>query len=409
MSFAGPNRDKLVRATDLDALSCRLSANRKGYFVPSDKFIPALLTSYEQNLQYCEGYTQLSARRTIRSTFTEAKFPLINRGTYFRTESIDRIVSSFIEEHTGEGGVESDGRSDGGNLNNDKDKDSCKHTENDARSGSRRTCQIVALGGGSDTRSFRVLENHRARKDVVYTEIDFAESTKIKKIAISNSPALKSIIGPVLTGSEGPGTCDLAPIDVSSKEDMASLDPDLHCQQYHLVAADLRQLGAPGTNSFSFLQPEVPTLIISECVLCYVTPEENIRVLNFWKSMFSALAVVLYDPMGLGDAFGDTMAQNLSKRGLDMLTFSKYPDLQARKLLFEATLGFRAWLTDLASIGGYGVPSATWMDASESVRVSRLEMVDEVEEIGLLLKHYCLIYAESGMSSRLPTELKWIL
>lgn len=353
------NRDKLVRATDLDALSCRLSANGKGYFSPPDRFIADLLKAYESNLQYCSGYTQLSAGRTIRTAFGGQKFPLINRGTYVRTVAIDEVVSRFIVEHG--------------------------------------KCQIVALGGGSDTRAFRVLEQYP--NTVEYTEIDFPELTRIKKIAISKLPVLRQLLG------DGSGS--MAPIEITSKEQMDNLDPELHLPNYHLVAFDLRKLDSEGFRKFAFLRKNVPTLLISECVLCYLTPDENISVLKFWKSLFSELAVVLYDPMSLDDVFGQTMAQNLSRRGLDLLTFTKYPDLAARKQLFQETLGYKAYLTDLALVGGYGPQEESWINPQDSVRVARLEMVDEVEEIHLLLRHYCLIYAEHGMRLQFVQLLQW--
>ncbi|KAM9910207.1 hypothetical protein OXX69_004697 [Metschnikowia pulcherrima] len=355
MSFPGNNRDKLVRATDLDALSCRLSANKKGYFEPPDEFIPDLLRSYEQALQFCDGYTQMSAGRSIRGTFSEPKLPLINRGTYFRTECINRVVNEFIREHG--------------------------------------KCQIVALGGGSDTRSFRVLQEHA---NVCYTEIDFPESTKIKKIAISNSQRLQTIIRE-----------KLPPIMISSRAEMAQLDADLHTENFNLVSFDLRKAETHGRAKFAFLDKKLPTLVISECVLCYMTPEENIAVLKFWKSLFESMAVIFYDPMSLNDAFGETMALNLTKRGLNLQTFTQFPDLHARKQLFEETLGFEAMLTDLASVGGYTNEKDSWISKEELARVSRLEMIDEVEEIRLLLGHYCLIYAESGMKSQFAASLNW--
>lgn len=125
--------DKLVRATDLDALSCRYSINEKSYLVPRDEFIPDLIQSYQQHLQYCQGYTQLSSSRTLRTVFQERKFPLINRGSYLRTTAIDKVVREFVDEFSGK-------------------------------------CQIVSLGSGSDTRAFTLLQQH---PELVIHEIIF--------------------------------------------------------------------------------------------------------------------------------------------------------------------------------------------------------------------------------------------
>lgn len=344
--------DKIIRATDVDALSCRYSANKKGYFTPPDVHIDALLQSYQKHLLYCEGYTQLSAGRLLRSAF-EPKFPLINRGTYLRTEAINKVVQRYVQAH--------------------------------------RKCQIVSLGGGSDTRCFRVLAESPT---VVYTEIDFPESTKIKKLAICGSKSLQSIVG-----------ASLEPVTVSAKSQFVDMDMDLHTDRYHLVGLDLRTLAGEGAAKLSFLDPLVPTLVISECVLCYLSPGDNEKVILYWKKAFAQSTFVIYEPMALDDAFGETMAHNLRLRGIDLQAFREYPDLRSRKLFFER-LGLKASLTDLAMVGGYSGRSL-WFDTADQQRVARLEMIDEVEEIRLLLQHYCLVCAGSAVKEM--SALDWVL
>lgn len=347
--------DKIVRATDLDALSCRSSANNKGYFQPPDTHIADLIGSYDQNLQYCEGYTQLSGGRTLRASFKEGKFPLINRGTYYRTVAINRVVYHFVAAYS--------------------------------------KCQIVSLGGGSDTRCFRTLQE---AKNVTYVELDFPESTKIKKLAIGLNPRLQEIVG-----------AHLEKTSISSKSDLHNMDPDLHTDTYHLLGLDLRHLDDSG-DRLEFLDRNIPTLVISECVLCYLTPEENEKVLRFWKLFFLRVSFLVYEPMGLRDAFGETMAQNLLSRGIDLQTFKKYPDLESRQHFFQL-LGLLVKLTNMALMGGYARAEDCWIDKAEHIRVSRLEMIDEVEEIRLLLQHYCLIYAESGGVLDSVNQLPWLM
>lgn len=345
--------DKIIRATDVDALSCRFSANKKGYFVPPDIHAADLLQSYKQYLQYCEGYTQLSAGRLLRSAFEEPKFPLINRGTYLRTESINKVVQKYVQAHP--------------------------------------ACQVVSLGGGSDTRCFRVLTE---TDHVVYTEIDFPESTKIKKLAIAGSQTLQDIVG-----------ASLEPTVVTTKSDFSSLDPDLHTPRYHLVGLDLRTLAGDGANALPFLDSLVPTLVISECVLCYLGPDENREVILHWKNTLSHPTFIIYEPMALDDAFGETMAYNLRLRGINLQSFQQYPDLRSRKQFFE-DMGLEVSVTDLAQVGGY-CGSNPWFGVADQRRVARLEMIDEVEEIRLLLQHYCLICA--GAAVREMANLDWAI
>lgn len=352
-------QDKIIRSTDLDALSSRFSANFKGYFSPPDKYIDGLIQSYQANLQYCTGYTNLSAGRAVRSVFSEQKLPIINRGTYLRTELIDQIIHGFVEEY--------------------------------------QECQIISLGGGSDTRCFRLFDKYPEKK-VVYVELDFDESVKIKKLAIVRDEHLKKLVG-----YHGDKLGDIA-----SKDDFKRLDSDLHTGKYHLIGFDLRDLA----NSTSFrtvsdslskhIDFTLPTLVLSECVLCYLTPEENALIFKFWEECFKSstkpLAFLIYEPMSLEDAFGKTMAHNLSNRGIDLHTFHKFPNLYSRKSFLTDELGLKnVRLTDIAEVGGYGnggKGSQSWIESPELQRINRLEFIDEIEEIQLLFKHYCLCYAE---------------
>lgn len=343
-------RDKTIRATDLDALSCRYSANHKKYFQPEDQYIPKLIAAYQGNLQFCSGYTNLSSGRTIRSVFSQQKLPIINRGTYFRTRVIDQMVKAFV--------------------------------------GAWPSTQVISLGGGSDTRCFRLFEEH-PEADVRYIEIDFEESAKIKKLAIVNDAALREIVGYV-----DPQTT------VASRGDFSALHPDIHTDKYHLIGGDLRSLKDGDTKISPWIDVLRPTIILSECVLCYLTIEDNEGILRYLKSLFSGETTALfliYEPMSLNDAFGDTMIQNLSTRGIDLRTFSELATLEQRAKFLKEVIGLdTVRVTDISEVAGYGESLRRWLDDGELARINRLEMIDEVEEIRLLFRHYCLCYGAVG-------------
>lgn len=350
-----------MRATDIDALSCKVWANRKGYFTPEDPFLQSLVDSYNANLRHCEGYTSMSSNRTLRSAFNVPKFPLINRGTYLRTHAIDVVTERFVEEHKG-------------------------------------NCQVVALGGGSDTRAFRILRKYENAR---YVEVDFPELIKIKKAAIASLKELQQIVG-----------CEdnsMNSFDINSREGFFKFSPNLSTDRYHLVGFDLRQCESSGAQEFLFMDRGMPTLLISECVLCYLPPDGFIGVLKFWKNFLSHVACVLFDPMSLDDGFGAAMTSNLNNRGIDLQTFRAFPNLEARRALLEKQLGFKAYLTDMAAVGCFNGTDAShlWLKPEELTRISRLEMMDEVEEITLMLRHYSLIYAESNMDLSFVKTLLW--
>jgi len=340
-------KDKTIRATDLDALSSRNSANSKQYFVPSDRYIPDLIMSYQNHLQYCEGYSNLSAGRTLRMLFKERKMPIINRGTYLRTRSIDLVINEFIKKF---------------------DK-----------------CQIVSLGGGSDTRCFSLLDRY---ENLTYSEIDYPESVKIKKLGILANDELRKSLG----------VCDTAPT-INSKSDFMNFDSDLITSRYKLIGDDLRNVDADFLKLKKF-DHSLPTLILSECVLCYLSPQENEAIIKFWTRWCSGYsAVLIYEPMSLNDPFGLTMARNLSQRGLNLQSFSEYPNLQSRFEFLKNSCSLKNLrLTEMCLVGGYSSENVEkpWIDQAEEQRINRLELIDEVEEIQLLYKHYCLCFGDNS-------------
>lgn len=351
-------RDKIVRSTDLDALSCRLSANSKGYFSPPDPYIDVLVSSYEKYLRYTHGYTNLSAGRTIRSSFKESKLPIINNGTYLRTKAIDLIVEKVVSEFD--------------------------------------NAQIISLGGGSDTRAFRLLKSHPS-KNLKYLEIDFADSCRIKKLAILNNTDLGRIVN-----------CKLKESDPASVEEFQNFDGNYRSTNYNLLGLDLRKLSNPSSTEVCELLEIVdklrPTLILSECVLCYLSEEQNTDVVRFWVNTLQNtspyISFLNYEPMSLNDVFGDTMASNLASRGINLMTFQKQATVDSKIRFFTKAGGLQnALATDIATVGGYSGANheLPWISDSERTRIRQLELIDEVEEIILLFKHYCICFSELAL------------
>lgn len=59
------------------------------------------------------------------------------------------------------------------------------------------------------------------------------------------------------------------------------------------------------------LDPALPTLILAECVLCYMQPEEADRIFE-WAGRFADRAIIVYEMVGLKDTFGQVMRRNLA-------------------------------------------------------------------------------------------------
>lgn len=118
--------EDILAGTNDDALQCKLSSVQVGYL--SDPFVNVFLGK------------------------TARKPPIINRGTFTRTVSIDLILSHFAAKE----------------------------------------CQVVSLGAGSDTRPFRFASSNIVK----YIELDFMQvcATKIRKIVKA-----KLVSDPVVT------------------------------------------------------------------------------------------------------------------------------------------------------------------------------------------------------------------
>lgn len=288
------------------------------------------------------GYMNDEFAKPFISEQIPRRYPIINRGTYVRTTAIDRLVDSFLNTYP--------------------------HGKK----------QIISLGAGSDTRFFR-----RARPNLVYHELDFPSNTAAK-IAVINRERelLLNTIVRSLADQES----------ITTKNGTA-----FYSETLNVHPIDLRTLDAtiPPTH-LPNLDPSLPTLLLSECCLCYIPPETTTQILSYFTAAISGpLALVLYEPIRPYDSFGKTMIANLFSRGIELRTVKKYFSLAAqrerlRQAGFTAGQGARS-VEDIY----YGEErhGETWLDEQERRRIERLEWLDEVEEWRLLSSHYCIAWA----------------
>lgn len=278
-------------------------------------------------------------------------------GTYVRTTAIDQLVARFLGPYT--------------------------------PGTSKTKKQIVSLGAGSDTRVFRLLSS-RQPSDLVYHEIDFAANTATKIRAIRSTPLLQRALG----------------IDASSAGVTVSEAGDaLHSPSYHLHPVDLRSLSADSpSEKLPGIERDLPTLLISECCLIYLSPSEATQIVSFFtQHLFgpgtanletgekaqptTPLGLVLYEPIRPDDPFGRTMVSNLAARGIQLQTLNKYATLDAQRTrLREQGFGSGQAAADIDFIW------ERWIDQDEKERVAGVEMLDEVEEWQLLARHYCIAW-----------------
>lgn len=321
--------EKVIRSTDYDALSCRISAHKKHYV--EDKYLQHIIHGFEQYLRF---ENKLSSKRVLNGIVNSVKLPIINRGTYIRTKSIDTIIEKFLQRFEGE------------------------------------EVQIVNLGAGSDTRPFQLLGEN---KNITWVEFDFKDSTRLKKATILTDKVLADRVG-------------VDTVNVDNLETFyTELDDTLISTKYKLIAIDLRDIASLESHLSSELDKSKPTLVISECMLCYTESATSTQIIKTLKTYFEKGAFVIYDPIGGEDNFGSVMIDNLKIRNISMPSLLEFNTLEKYSQRLKELGIENVKIDDMNNI------TNNWISDAEKIRISRLEFLDELEELRLLLEHYCLI------------------
>jgi [phosphatase 2A protein]-leucine-carboxy methyltransferase len=164
---------------------------------------------------------------------------------------------------------------------------------------------------------------------------------------------------------------------------------------YNLHPFDLRNLAKSSQDApahqFPNLDSTAPTLILSEMCLIYLQASTVSSIMSSFLTHHLApttpASLVLYEPILPHDAFGRTMISNLSTRNIHLHTLMAYPELgdqRDRLKRYGFVDGYKAVDTELIW--------RKWVSEEEKERVAGLEMLDELEELELLLRHYCVAW-----------------
>ncbi|KAJ4455713.1 putative leucine carboxyl methyltransferase 1 [Paratrimastix pyriformis] len=230
-----------------------------------------------------------------------------------------------------------------------------------------RPKQILSLGAGFDTAFFRLRAQGLPPSLSLWVEVDFDSIIQRKEAIIRRSPALASL---------------------------ASLDAP-QTSPYRLVGADLATADRLiETLRKVPLDPNVPTLVILECVTVYLQPAEVPALLRALGGYFGPgagpCAVLGYDPTSEAtDRFGLIMIENLRSRGIEVPSLMAFPSCQARQQLLTSC--------------GWRFPQCLNMNEAyaklpvqDRRRVERTQPLDELEEFRLLHQHYVLWWGVLG-------------
>ncbi|SCV71596.1 BQ2448_3184 [Microbotryum intermedium] len=355
------NPNAPVQSTDLDALISRHSASSLTYL----------------DDPYTTHFIPSSVRRAGGSAVSRPA--LINLGTHARTWAVDQVVQGFLwetEEEDDASARGGEGRESGGG-----------DPPRRPRRPGRRRRQVLSIGAGTDTRYWRMRDKWMQAVEgstqqewehhVSWVEVDFEETTGAKARIVATKPSLKVGIGESLKIERGGHA-------LSSKS-------------YTLIPGDLRDLSTTlgpyllSSNPFPsrsepLLDPTLPTLLLAECVLVYVPPETTREILTWFSKTFKGGggSMIGYDPFNFEDAFGKVMVRNLATRYLFLPAASSTPTLESLNARLKENGFAQAESRTIEQIRQGVIP------LEEIQRVNRLEQIDEVEELNLVLAHYAI-------------------
>ncbi|KAM3160536.1 Leucine carboxyl methyltransferase 1 [Lachancea thermotolerans] len=327
--------DRAVQETDYDAFSCKVSAIAKHYLprqVPGKEKEEGEFV--QLHMAYAQGLKSVSRRAYSKvDRAVQSAQPVMNYGTYLRSVAIDEAIACFLKEHV--------------------------------KSGAEAPVQVVNLGCGSDLRMTQMLSQVPHLK---WLDLDFKESVALKSRILENNPLFQRELGP------------------SESVETAGYLTNRYC----LTSCDLNDIAQVAEILKKFTTQDCPTLVLSECVLCYMKSAESKALINCIESFYKMGTWISYDPIGgddSADKFGKIMQTNLREsRHLEMPTLMVYNSPEKYAQRFNTA----PHSTSIVTMWQYYVQS---VPDEEKMRLKTLQFLDEIEELEIILSHYILAEA----------------
>jgi [phosphatase 2A protein]-leucine-carboxy methyltransferase len=208
----------------------------------------------------------------------ERKAPEINRGYFARVHGVSQLIKAFLR------------------------KTECH-------------CQIINLGAGMDTIFWKLKDEDLLPSK--YFEVDFPMIVTRKLHNIKNKPLLSK------------------PIVELHSEDTLQMDGHiLDSKRYAIIGADLRDLSELEEKLKKCnMNTQLPTLLITECVLVYMTPEQSANLIRWAASTFETAMFINYEQVNMDDRFGQIMIENLRRRQCDLAGVETCKSLESQNPL----------------------------------------------------------------------------
>ena len=346
--------DEAIQLTNNDACNFKAYAVNKGYW--NDPYISYFSTTPKQQL-------------------SEHKPPEMSLGYFSRVNAMRSIISKFLDKYS-------------------------------------TNCQIINLGAGYDTLFFNLLDKNQL--PFRYVEVDFPRIVMSKIRFMKSKKTLLDKLRLQVnetsdqTQTAAAGETDSAGFKIPSLLPAASaslpLDlhssTELHLRNYHLISADLRNISEFDNKlSVCDIDSNMPTLVLAECVLVYMTTEHSNQLLKHLTSRFRTCSFVNYEQVNLNDKFGEIMLGNMQLRECKLLGTDACGSIDSQYNRFVQS-GFDMNVCQVITMTDY---YQNKMPQHERIRIESLEFLDEKELLIQLMDHYCICIAANSY------DLKFLL
>ena len=236
--------------------------------------------------------------------------------------------------------------------------------------------QVLSLGAGFDSMFFRLLNSEVIKRtELKYFEVDYPESVHRKYGRIKKSPILKSFF-----------------TECQQIQDCYVYDQGL----FNMIGCNMTHIDEFQTklNQAGF-DPNLPTVILTECSTTYITAEDCISLISFLNKMIKKFVFISYEQIRPLDDFGQIMTDHFEKRNSSLKCVKSYPTIEHHRQRF---LSF-GW--DKVEIQTIERIWKQFMNDSEMKRLNDIEDFDEVPELMLKCLHYVLIIGIKGLDLNL--------
>lgn len=358
--------DEAIQLTNNDASSFKAYAVSKGYW--SDPYIHFFSSASGPGLRQQEHQQQTHFQQPL----VEHKPPEMSRGYFARVNAIRSAVFNFL--------------------------DKCLNSMNPEQA----KCQIINLGSGYDTLYFNLLDKNML--PTKYIEIDFPRivMSKIRlirskkalsdKIIRSNKPEeskIEQVQAPTqIEEFKTPFLQPSLPVHAGLQS-----NSEIHTDNYDLVSADLRNIKELDKKLKECnIDFSLPTLVVAECVLVYMTCEHSSNLLKYLAESFKECCFVNYEQVNLNDKFGEIMLANMELRACRLLGIEGCGSIENQFKRF-AESGFDPANCQILTMSDF---YRNKLYRSERDRIESIEFLDESELLFQLMDHYCICIAANS-------------